>query len=102
MQRIFEISGKADVVTQEGTTEKKYSRDEDMVKRVLAVIAAISSNFPLSVLGDTNFRNYTASLDPRHKPPMSKRNTNVNRNWHLSLVTILVGTLGMSRLRGQI
>ena len=69
MQRIFEISGKADVVTPEGTTEKKYTRDEDMVKRVLAVIAAISSNVPLSVLSDTNFRNYTASLDPRHKPP---------------------------------
>ena len=69
MQRIMEISGKAGVVAADGTFEKKYSRDEDIVKRVLAVIAAISSNIPLAVLSDVNFRNYTSALDPKHKPP---------------------------------
>ena len=69
LQRIFEINGKSDIVKPQGKVEKKYTRDEDIVKRVMAVIAAISCNFPLSVLSDVNFRNYTSSLDPKHKPP---------------------------------
>ena len=45
------------------------SREEDMVKRVNAVMAIISSKVALSVLNDEYFVLYAKSLDPKHKIP---------------------------------
>lgn len=47
----------------------KHPREEDMVKRVLGVMAAVSSRFPLSVFNNSYFRLYTTALDPMHRPP---------------------------------
>ena len=51
------------------TDTNSTSREEDMVKRVLAVMAVISSKVALSVLHDENLKLYIKSLDPHHKIP---------------------------------
>jgi hypothetical protein len=48
---------------------KKYSRNEDIVRRVLAVIALVSSNIPLSVFQNDHMKIYLNSLDPKHQLP---------------------------------
>ena len=47
----------------------KYSQEEDILRQVLAVMAGVSSKFPLSVFKNVYFRNYMRSLDPKHRPP---------------------------------
>lgn len=71
IQRIFQFVGKADRDGVGGTklAAKKYSRDEDMVRRVLAVMAIVSSKTPLAVFSNVDLKNYVASLDPKHKLP---------------------------------
>lgn len=51
------------------TDTNATSREEDMVKRVLAVMAVISSKVALSVLHDEYLKLYVKSLDPHHKIP---------------------------------
>lgn len=65
---ILKLDRKAPV-EDDGSDLVKYSREEDMERRVLAVMFALSCKTPLTVFGDSYFRNYTMSLDPRHKPP---------------------------------
>ena len=40
-----------------------------MERRVLAVLAVITSKVPFAVLGNNYFRQYAYLLDPKHKPP---------------------------------
>lgn len=47
----------------------KATREEDMVKRVLAVQAAVSSRFPLAVFSNVLFKKYVTTLDPKHRLP---------------------------------
>jgi hypothetical protein len=54
----------------------KHSQEEDILRQVLAVMAAISSKIPLSVFSNVYFRNYARSLDPKHRPP---HNLAINR-----------------------
>ncbi|EJK63933.1 hypothetical protein THAOC_15380 [Thalassiosira oceanica] len=49
--------------------EQKSSRDDDMVHRVLAVLAAVGSKSPLSIFDNTHFLNYLAKIAPQHTPP---------------------------------
>jgi hypothetical protein len=51
------------------TAAAKHPREEDMVKRVLGVMAAVSSRVPLSVFSNSYFRMYTQALDSKHRPP---------------------------------
>ena len=53
----------------DGSVLTKYSREDDVKCRVLAVMAGVSCKVPLSVFNDVYFRNYTRSLDPKHRPP---------------------------------
>ena len=68
LQVILKLARK-DNTAVDGTAISKHPREEDMKRRVLAVMAGVSCKVPLSVFDDVYFRNYTASLDPRHRPP---------------------------------
>jgi hypothetical protein len=71
IKRIKHLSGKSDAVGAGGTaiSASKYSREEDMVRRVLSVMAVVSTKSPFAVLANKDFRNYIASLDPKHRIP---------------------------------
>lgn len=47
----------------------RYTRDEDMVYRVLAVLAAIGSKTPLSIFDNRFMKNYTSALNSKHRTP---------------------------------
>lgn len=47
----------------------KHSREEEILRRVNAVLAAVASNVPLSIFSNDYWRIYLKSLDPMHNPP---------------------------------
>lgn len=47
----------------------KYTREQDMKKRVLAVMAMADSSSPLSLLRGVHFKKYLKELDPLHQSP---------------------------------
>jgi hypothetical protein len=47
----------------------KYTRDEDMFLRVLAVLAAIGCKSPLSIFDNKFMKMYTTALNSKHKTP---------------------------------
>ena len=71
LQRIIKLNRKEESQGVGNTivASKKYSREDDMVRRVLAVQAAVSSKIPVSVFSNDCFRIYISSLDPKHKLP---------------------------------
>jgi hypothetical protein len=71
LQRILKLArkDKSPLSDTNDAPVEKAARKDDMVWRVLAVIASVTSNVPLSVFSNPNFRLYTESLDPTHKPP---------------------------------
>jgi hypothetical protein len=54
------LSGKALVSTADGDGTK-YAKAEDMTNRVVAVMAAVGSNIPLSIFDNVMFKNYIAA-----------------------------------------
>ena len=74
-----------------GAPVEKAARKDDMVRRVLAVIAGVTSKIPLSVFSNPDFRAYTESLDPTHKPP---HHLEINR-----IIEVLVDAVVMEFLR---
>jgi len=71
IRRIKTLDGKSDAAGAGGTTisSKKYSREEDMIRRVLSVMAVVSTKSPFAILANHEFKNYVASLDPKHRIP---------------------------------
>ena len=71
ISRIKHLDGKSTATGVGGTTisASKYSREEDMVRRVLSVMAVVSTKSPFAILANQDFRNYVASLDPKHSIP---------------------------------
>ena len=51
-----------------GAPVEKAAQKDDMVRRVLAVIAGVTSKIPLSVFSNPDFRAYIESTNPTHKP----------------------------------
>ncbi len=47
----------------------KYTREEDMVSHVMAVMAIVCSNMPLSIFDNNMFQNYLQSLNSKHRTP---------------------------------
>jgi hypothetical protein len=67
LKHIFKLSGKGiGLGSDDGL---KYRREEDMTNRVLAVMAAICSKFPLSVYDNEVMRWHLNELNPKHRPP---------------------------------
>lgn len=66
--RILELSRKV-VPGTNGEESRKDTREEDMIKRVAAVLAAVGSKSPLSVYDNSFVKQYLELLDPRHSPP---------------------------------
>lgn len=55
----------------------KYSREEDMINRVLAVMAAVGSNVPLSIFDNAMFKTYLHALDSKHRTPYRLERTRI-------------------------
>eukprot|EP00956_Cyclotella_meneghiniana_P041621 scaffold232674_cov36-Cyclotella_meneghiniana.AAC.1 len=66
---ILQQDGKLDATDANNVAITKYSVEDDILRQVLAVMAAVASKIPLSVFKNVYFRNYTQSLDPKHNPP---------------------------------
>lgn len=49
--------------------ELKYTRNDDMINRVMAVLGAVGSKQPLSIFDNKHMRAYIQRLNPRHQPP---------------------------------
>ena len=47
----------------------KYTQEEDMTNRVMAVMAIIGSNMPLSIFDNAMLQNYLRSLNSKHRTP---------------------------------
>jgi hypothetical protein len=47
----------------------RYTREEDMSYRVLAVLAAIGCKSPLSIFDNKFMKRYISALNPKHKTP---------------------------------
>jgi len=47
----------------------KMSRDEDMVNRVFAVLAAVGSKSPLAIFDNERMKQYLGRIAPGHSPP---------------------------------
>jgi hypothetical protein len=92
LQRILTLGNMLGDTDEEGGTIVKYSREEDMKNRVQAVLAVLSSKVPLSVLGNDHFRQYTYSLNPKHRPP---NHLEINR---IIEVTMDLAVLEMNRI----
>ncbi len=53
----------------------KYTWEKDMVKRVMAVMAIVGSNMPLSIFDNKMFQNYLQFLNSKYRtPPQMERN----------------------------
>jgi hypothetical protein len=64
--------GKSDATGAGGTTisSTKYSREDGMIRRVLSVMAVVSTKSPFAILANhDDFKNYVAILDPKHRIP---------------------------------
>jgi hypothetical protein len=66
---ILQQDGKLETTDANNVAITKYTAEEDILRQVLAVMAAVASKIPLSVFKNVYFRNYTQSLDPKHNPP---------------------------------
>ena len=69
LRRILQLGNMLAATNDQGETIVKHPREEDMPRRVLAVLAVLTSKIPLCVLSNKFFRQYAYSLDPKHKPP---------------------------------
>ena len=47
----------------------KYTREEDMTNRVIAVMAIVGSNMLLSIFDNSTLQNYLQSLNSKHRTP---------------------------------
>lgn len=56
--------------------DSKHTREEDMEKRVMGVMAVVATRVPLSIFSSVYMKKYLGLLDPKHKPP---HNLEVNR-----------------------
>ena len=73
---VLQQDGKLDVAGGNTVAVSIYSVEEDILRLVLFVMAAVASKIPLSVFKNVYFRGYLQSLDPKHSPP---DNLKINR-----------------------
>ena len=57
------MDGKALAITSDGGITK-HPWEEDMIHHVMAVMAIVCSNMPLSIFDNSMFQNYLYSLNP--------------------------------------
>ncbi len=76
LKYLLSLSGKALVSTADGDGTK-YARAEDMTNRVVAVMAAVGSNIPLSIFDNVMFKNYLRCLDSKHRTPYRLERTRI-------------------------
>jgi hypothetical protein len=76
IQFILDKNGKAAVSTadHDGT---KFTREEDMENRVLAVLAAIAIKTPLSIFDNLHMKRYTKCLNSKHHPPYGLKHNSI-------------------------
>ncbi len=55
----------------------KYTQEEDMSNRVMAVMAGVSSNMPLNVFDTAMFKQYFCCLDSKHCSPYCLERTRI-------------------------
>jgi hypothetical protein len=66
MKYLLSLDGKALGSTAD-VDGAKYTQEEDMTNRVMAVMAAVGSNVPLSIFDNVMFKNYLQHLDSKHR-----------------------------------
>jgi hypothetical protein len=76
LKYLLSLSGKALVSTADADGTK-YARGEDMTNRVVAVMAAVGSNIPLSIFDNVMFKNYLRRLDSKHRTPYRLERTRI-------------------------
>ena len=76
LKHLLSLGGKALVSTADGDGAK-YKREEDMTNRVVAVMAAVGSNIPLSIFDNVMFKNYLRRLDSKHRTPYRLERTRI-------------------------
>jgi hypothetical protein len=60
-----------------GADGAKYTQEEDMTNHVMAVMAAVGSNVPLSIFDNVMFKNYLRRLDSKHRAPYCLERTRI-------------------------
>jgi hypothetical protein len=68
LKYLLSINGKA-LSTTADADGTKYTREEDMLNPVMAVMAGVSSNMPLNVFDTAMFKQYLCPLDSKHCSP---------------------------------
>lgn len=66
---ILELSRKVFPGTN-GQESRKDRREEDMIRRVAAALAAVGSKSPLAIYENSFVKSYLELLDPSHSPPL--------------------------------
>ncbi len=89
MHHTLSLSGKVLVSTADGDGTK-YARAEDMTNCLVAVMAAVGSNIPLSIFDNVMFKNYIRRLDSKHRTP-----------YRLEMTILIANTERHIVLRGQ-
>jgi hypothetical protein len=68
LKYLLSIDGKA-LSNTANADGPKYTREEDMSNRVMAVMAGVSSNMPLNLFDTAMFKQYLCRLDRKHRSP---------------------------------
>ncbi len=77
LKHLLSLGGKA-LVSTANADGAKYVREEDsMTNRVVAVMAAVGSNIPLSIFDNVMFKNYLRCLDSKHRTPYRLERTRI-------------------------
>jgi hypothetical protein len=76
LKYLLSIGGKA-LSTTANAYGTKYTQEEDMLNRVMAVMAGVSSNMPLNVFDTAMFKQYLHHLDSKHRSPYCLERTQI-------------------------
>jgi hypothetical protein len=76
MKYLLSFDGKALGSTADADGAK-YTREKDITNRVMAVMAAVGSNMPLSIFDNVVFKNYLRHLDSKHRAPYHLERTRI-------------------------
>ena len=69
LKYILQQDGKLGTTSENNVVVPKYSLEEDILRQVLAVTAGVATKILPLVFRNAYFRNYTESLDLKHRPP---------------------------------
>jgi hypothetical protein len=76
LKYLLSIDGKA-LITIADADGTKYTWEEDMSNRVMAVMAGVGSNMPLNVFCSAMFKQYLCRLDSKHRSPYCLKRTRI-------------------------